>query len=159
MSSLVPTGTDGPSLEGESRANTIAELVSTLENSTLFTKNPEYKTKPAVVAHGQGSGSEIASCNYPAREYGFKNGMWMKRALELCPNLKILPYDFPAYEEASRAFYDAILATGGLVQSASIDEALDFMFKSDTLVSVIADNLVIFIIQFRVSVGGWRFGW
>ncbi|KAJ4992968.1 impB/mucB/samB family protein [Stagonosporopsis vannaccii] len=87
-------------------------------------KNPEYKNKPAVVAHGQGSGSEIASCNYPARNYGVKNGMWMKRAMELCPDLKILPYDFPAYEEASRAFYDAILATGGLVQSVSIDEAL-----------------------------------
>lgn len=87
-------------------------------------KHPEYKDKPAVVAHGQGSGSEIASCNYPAREFGVKNGMWMKRALELCPDLKILPYDFPAYEEASRAFYDAILATGGLVQSVSVDEAL-----------------------------------
>lgn len=87
-------------------------------------KNPEFKTKPAVVAHGQGSGSEIASCNYPARKYGVKNGMWMKRALELCPDLKILPYDFPAYEEASRAFYDVILSTGGLVQSVSIDEAL-----------------------------------
>jgi DNA repair protein REV1 len=87
-------------------------------------KHPEYKDKPAVVAHGQGSGSEIASCNYPARTFGVKNGMWMKRAQELCPDLKILPYDFPAYEEASRAFYDAILATGGLVQSVSIDEAL-----------------------------------
>ncbi|KAF2625664.1 DNA repair protein [Macroventuria anomochaeta] len=87
-------------------------------------KKPEFKNKPAVVAHGQGSGSEIASCNYPARKYGVKNGMWMKRAMELCPDLKILPYDFPAYEEASRAFYDAILATGGLVQSVSIDEAL-----------------------------------
>jgi DNA repair protein REV1 len=87
-------------------------------------KHPQYKDKPAVVAHGQGSGSEIASCNYPARKFGIKNGMWMKRAQELCPDLKILPYDFPAYEEASRAFYDAILATGGLVQSVSIDEAL-----------------------------------
>jgi DNA repair protein REV1 len=87
-------------------------------------KHPEYKDKPAVVAHGQGSGSEIASCNYPARTYGIKNGMWMKRAQELCPDLKILPYDFPAYEATSRAFYDVILATGGLVQSVSIDEAL-----------------------------------
>jgi DNA repair protein REV1 len=87
-------------------------------------KNPQYKDKPAVVAHGQGSGSEIASCNYPARKFGVKNGMWMKRAQELCPDIKILPYDFPAYEEASRAFYDAILATGGVVQSVSIDEAL-----------------------------------
>jgi DNA repair protein REV1 len=87
-------------------------------------KHPQYKDKPAVVAHGNGSGSEIASCNYPARKFGIKNGMWMKRAQELCPELKILPYDFPAYEETSRAFYDAILATGGLVQSVSIDEAL-----------------------------------
>ncbi|KAJ9648967.1 deoxycytidyl transferase [Coniosporium tulheliwenetii] len=69
-------------------------------------------------------GSEIASCNYPARAFGVKNGMWMKRALEMCPELKILPYDFPAYEEASRAFYDAILALGGVVQSVSVDEAL-----------------------------------
>lgn len=85
---------------------------------------PQYKDKPAVVAHGPGVGSEIASCNYPAREFGVINGMWMKRALELCPDLKVLPYDFPAYEAASRKFYDAILATNGVVQSVSIDEAL-----------------------------------
>lgn len=85
---------------------------------------PEYVDKPAVVAHGSGTGSEIASCNYPAREFGVKNGMWMKRALELCSNLKVLPYDFPAYEEASRGFYEAILDVGGIVQSVSVDEAL-----------------------------------
>ena len=87
-------------------------------------KHPQYKDVPAVVAHGQGSGSEIASCNYPARKFGISNGMWMRRALELCPDVKILPYDFPAYEEASRAFYEAIIATSGLVQSVSVDEAL-----------------------------------
>ncbi|KAI9688788.1 MAG: deoxycytidyl transferase [Bathelium mastoideum] len=87
-------------------------------------KCPHLSDKPAVVAHGGGSGSEIASCNYPARKFGVKNGMWMKRAQDLCPDLKVLPYDFPAYEEASKIFYDAIIATGGLVQSVSIDEAL-----------------------------------
>ncbi|KAI7342755.1 DNA repair protein [Hortaea werneckii] len=87
-------------------------------------KNPQHRDKPCVVAHGQGSGSEIASCNYKAREYGVSNGMWMRRALDLCPELKILPYDFPGYEMASRKFYDAIMATGGVVQSVSIDEAL-----------------------------------
>ena len=73
---------------------------------------PEFVDKPAVVAHSPGSGSEIASCNYPARAFGVKNGMWMKRALELCPDLKVLPYDFPAYEEASQQFYDSILDVG-----------------------------------------------
>lgn len=85
---------------------------------------PEYLDKPAVVAHGSGTGSEIASCNYPARVFGVKNGMWMKKALELCPDIKVLPYDFPAYEEASRSFYKAILDVGGIVQSVSVDEAL-----------------------------------
>ncbi|CAI4216591.1 unnamed protein product [Parascedosporium putredinis] len=87
-------------------------------------KHPEYAEKPVVVAHGSGTGSEIASCNYPARSHGVKNGMWMKRALELCPTLKVLPYDFPAYEDASQQFYEAILDVGGVVQSVSIDEAL-----------------------------------
>ncbi|KAI0974544.1 impB/mucB/samB family protein [Xylaria arbuscula] len=85
---------------------------------------PEFVDKPAVVAHGTGDGSEIASCNYPARTFGVKNGMWMKRAKDLCPEIKVLPYDFPAYEDASRSFYECILEVGGVVQSVSIDEAL-----------------------------------
>ena len=85
---------------------------------------PDHVDKPAVVAHGNGTGSEIASCNYPARKFGVKNGMWMKKALELCSDLKVVPYDFPGYENASRLFYDSILQVGGVVQSVSVDEAL-----------------------------------
>ncbi|KAL4797640.1 hypothetical protein BDV19DRAFT_358432 [Aspergillus venezuelensis] len=90
--------------------------------STL--KHPELEGKPVAIAHGTGTGSEIASCNYTARASGVKNGMWMRGALQACPDLQVLPYDFPAYEEASRKFYRAILAIDGLVQSVSIDEAL-----------------------------------
>lgn len=86
--------------------------------------HPEYVDKPACVAHGPGPNSEIASCNYPARKFGIKNGMWMKKAHDICDDLKVLPYDFPAYEAASRMFYEAIMATGGIVQSVSVDEAL-----------------------------------
>lgn len=87
-------------------------------------KFPQYVDLPVAIAHGGGSGSEIASCNYPARKFGVKNGMWMKSAQKMCPNLKVLPYDFKAYEEASRNFYEAIMNTGGIVQSVSVDEAL-----------------------------------
>ncbi|KAL8909503.1 MAG: hypothetical protein Q9207_000183 [Kuettlingeria erythrocarpa] len=87
-------------------------------------KHPQLVDKPVVIAHGGGSGSEIASCNYPARKFGIKNGMWMKHAQKLCPELKVLPYDFKEYESASRSFYQAIMDTGGIVQSVSIDEAL-----------------------------------
>jgi len=87
-------------------------------------KYPQYIDKPVVIAHGGGSGSEIASCNYPARKFGVKNGMWMKHAQKMCPELKVLPYDFKAYEDASRGFYDAVMDTRGVVQSVSVDEAL-----------------------------------
>ncbi|KKZ64854.1 DNA repair protein REV1 [[Emmonsia] crescens] len=87
-------------------------------------KHPELADQPVAIAHGTGPGSEIASCNYPARSFGIKNGMWMKGALQMCPSLKVLPYDFAAYEEASRKFYDVILSIDGIVQSVSIDEAL-----------------------------------
>ena len=87
-------------------------------------KNPHLIDKVVVIAHGSGPGSEIASCNYPARKYGIKNGMWMKTALGLCADIKVLPYDFKLYEEASRQFYDSILSIEGIVQSISIDEAL-----------------------------------
>ena len=87
-------------------------------------KHPQYVDRPVVVAHGNGAGAEIASCNYPARKFGIKNGMWMKHAQKMCPHLKVLPYDFKAYEEASRSFYTAIIDTGGVVQSVSVDEAL-----------------------------------
>lgn len=91
---------------------------------SIHKHHPELIDKPVAIAHGTGSGSEIASCNYPARAFGIKNGMWMKGALDQCPELKVLPYDFPAYEEASRQFYDCILSVDGVVQSVSIDEAL-----------------------------------
>ena len=87
-------------------------------------KHPEYADKPVVVAHGAGPGAEIASCNYPARKFGVKNGTWMKHAQRICPDVKVLPYDFKAYEEASRHFYEAVIDTRGIVQSVSIDEAL-----------------------------------
>lgn len=87
-------------------------------------KHPELIGKPVAVAHGTGTGSEIASCNYEARAKGIKNGMWMKGAQQTCPDLNVVPYDFPAYEDASRQFYSAILALDGIVQSVSIDEAL-----------------------------------
>ncbi|KAF6240141.1 hypothetical protein HO173_001751 [Letharia columbiana] len=85
---------------------------------------PQYVDRPVVIAHGGGSGSEIASCNYPARRFGVKNGMWMKHAQKMCPDLKVLPYNFPAYEDASRNFYAAVMDTDGVVQSVSVDEAL-----------------------------------
>lgn len=54
------------------------------------------------------STSEVASCNYIARQYGLHNGMFMGRALQLCPHLKVVPYEFDKYKEVSKLFYDTL---------------------------------------------------
>lgn len=49
----------------------------------------------------------------------------MEEARKLCPGIVCLPYEFPKYEEASKAFYGEILALGAeRVQAVSVDEAL-----------------------------------
>lgn len=52
--------------------------------------------------------SEIASCSYEAREMGLKNGMFVGKALQLCPDLKTIPYDFDQYKEVAFTLYDTI---------------------------------------------------
>lgn len=82
--------------------------------SVVLRNYPEYKNKPVAISHfGKNAGdhhedqpkknssSECATCNYEARKFGIKKGMFLGRAKELCPNLIVLPYDFAGYEEVS----------------------------------------------------------
>ncbi|KAK9319274.1 hypothetical protein V1517DRAFT_282147 [Lipomyces orientalis] len=86
---------------------------------------PQYADKPVSVGHGGNQNSEVASCNYVAREFGVRNGMWMRRAKELCPELITLPYEFDAYEEASGHMYNVLTSIGAdKIEAVSIDEAL-----------------------------------
>ncbi|PWW73755.1 hypothetical protein C7212DRAFT_214769 [Tuber magnatum] len=89
---------------------------------------PDLKDVPVAITHANSvnsTSSDIASCNYAARAFGLKNGMWMKQAKELCPKLVCLSYDFEKYEEASKAFYEVIISMNGeRVQAVSVDEVL-----------------------------------
>ncbi|KAF8543844.1 hypothetical protein BDD12DRAFT_819082 [Trichophaea hybrida] len=89
---------------------------------------PDLKDKPVAICHGRtenSTTSEIASCNYAARKFGVKNGMWMASAKKLCPDIITLGYDFDKYEEASEAFYDVLVSIDGeRLQAVSVDEVL-----------------------------------
>lgn len=51
--------------------------------------------------------------------------MWMSRAKALCPELTVLGYEFPKYEEASRAFYEVVKGVGAeRIHAGSVDEVL-----------------------------------
>ena len=79
---------------------------------------------PCCVTHGGGS-ADVSSCNYIARDYGVKNGMWMSQAKKLCPNIIALPYQFDEYEIRSKMFYDTLLSMDiDSILPVSVDEAL-----------------------------------
>ena len=90
-------------------------------------RDPKLKTQPVAVAHSAGtsgkSTSEIASCNYAARDFGIKNGMSIGRARTLCKDLIVVPYEFEKYDQASHILYDIMIEAADNVQAVSCDEA------------------------------------
>ena len=83
------------------------------------------RDQPIAVAHGHSSGSsEVSSCNYPARAFDIRAGMYLSTALAKCPHLKILHYDFERYDEVCSIFYRVLYSSGAsVVEPVSVDEA------------------------------------
>eukprot|EP00536_Pseudo-nitzschia_multiseries_P007977 jgi/Psemu1/66308/estExt_Genemark1.C_1930046 len=91
--------------------------------------------------------SECATCNYEARKYGIKKGMFLGRAKELCPELIVLDYDFQGYEEVSQQVLEILdrVASSehhyGVVEMVSCDEAyMQLNFDSNHGVDSVYDN-------------------
>ncbi|KAJ3415917.1 deoxycytidyl transferase [Chytridiales sp. JEL 0842] len=89
---------------------------------------PHLKDKPVAICHSSGQGvrsstSEIASCNYIAREFGVKNGMLLGSAQKLCKDLVVCDYEFEKYYSCSTLLYDVLLKFGDVVMAVSCDEA------------------------------------
>ena len=96
-------------------------------------KHPErelLKGQPIAVSHAKNdnwnvtdSSADISSCNYEARAFGVRSEMYIKQALKICPNLKIIPYDFEGYNFASQLFYEILAEWADELQAVSCDEA------------------------------------
>ncbi|CCH46613.1 DNA repair protein [Wickerhamomyces ciferrii] len=88
----------------------------------------DFDNTPVCVSHGgqkANSSADIASCNYVCRKFGVKNGMWVRSAKKLCPNLICLDYDFPTYEKISKQFYNILVDfKPDCIFPVSVDEAL-----------------------------------
>eukprot|EP00181_Compsopogon_caeruleus_P005189 CAMPEP_0184690822 /NCGR_PEP_ID=MMETSP0312-20130426/31450_1 /TAXON_ID=31354 /ORGANISM="Compsopogon coeruleus, Strain SAG 36.94" /LENGTH=865 /DNA_ID=CAMNT_0027148381 /DNA_START=58 /DNA_END=2652 /DNA_ORIENTATION=+ len=114
--------------------------------SVAVAKNPSLSGKPIAVCHGTSSApnaarsrSEISSANYIAREAGIKAGMLLGTAIERCPSLVTVQYDFSAYEALGKAMFHIFFEITPLVEAVSVDEAfLDVtgIVPSDDMVKV-----------------------
>lgn len=132
---------------------------------------PQYKDKPVVISHhgrkrdnGGGEGmsfqakvsknstSECATCNYKAREFGIKKGMFLGRAKELCPELVILNYDFEGYQEVSAQVSEILHQIAGenhgSVQEVSCDESyVEMLQESNEQAAETAETIRALIVE------------
>lgn len=132
--------------------------------AVVLRKYPEYRSQPVAIGHGwktdshgrpipvgdgnplandggrnsQGgkkSYSELSTCNYNARKYGVRKGMFLHQARQLCPNLIVLPYDYDGFEEVSSLVSDVLHQHAekfdGVVEQISCDEAYIEMYLSE----------------------------
>ncbi|MCI7551076.1 MAG: DNA polymerase IV [Actinomycetaceae bacterium] len=82
---------------------------------------PELRGR-AVAVGGQRRGV-ISAASYEAREYGVNSAMPVARALQLCPELIILPVDSAKYRAASSEVMRILRRFTPVVEQLSIDEA------------------------------------
>lgn len=90
---------------------------------------PDLRGKAFAVGGRPESRGVVSSCSYAARAFGVRSAMPMSRALRLCPELMVIPGNYPAYSQASHQVMDILRRSTALLEQISIDEA--FMDLSD----------------------------
>lgn len=85
--------------------------------------DPALRGRPIAVGGRAETRGVIATCNYEARAFGVHSAMSTARALQLCPQLILLPPDFERYREASRRILAIYRDYTPLVEPLSLDEA------------------------------------
>ncbi|MCM1077918.1 MAG: DNA polymerase IV [Bacteroidales bacterium] len=84
--------------------------------------NPELKGKPCAVG-GLSDRGVLSTASYEARLFGVHSAMSTKRALELCPDLIVVPGDHDKYKRISIQIHDIFHAYTDLIEPISLDEA------------------------------------
>lgn len=67
-------------------------------------ENAHLRSQPVGIAAGKFN-SDISSCNYVARSFGIRAGMYVNAAKECCPELVTLGYDLEACERVAKTLY------------------------------------------------------
>ena len=84
--------------------------------------DPALRGVPLAVAWG-GRRSVVLTASYEARPFGVRSAMPLYRALERCPDLRVVEPRFDAYREVSAQIRAVFHAFTPLVEPLSLDEA------------------------------------
>ncbi|KPI88836.1 putative DNA polymerase kappa [Leptomonas seymouri] len=83
-------------------------------------RNPHYVSLPL----GIGSVGMLSTTNYVARQYGVRAGMPGFIGLRLCPQLVIVPTDYPAYRVESQKFKAVVRTYDSSAHGLGMDEIM-----------------------------------
>jgi len=90
--------------------------------SVELLRRPELRGLPVIVS-GSGPRAVVTTASYEARRFGIGSAMPTARARRLCPEAILVPPDFTAYREASRAVMARVRAQVERVEVVGLDEA------------------------------------
>ncbi|MGH2897269.1 MAG: DNA polymerase IV [Solirubrobacteraceae bacterium] len=90
--------------------------------SVELLRRPELRGLPVIVS-GSGPRAVVTTASYEARRFGIGSAMPTSRALRLCPDAVLVPPDFDAYRDASRAVMALVRDAAERVEVVGLDEA------------------------------------
>ena len=90
--------------------------------SVELQRRPELRGLPVIVA-GSGPRAVVTTASYEARRFGIGSAMPASRARRLCPDATVIPPDFTAYRDVSRAVMAILRAHAERVEIVGLDEA------------------------------------
>ncbi len=85
--------------------------------------NPELRGRPIAVGGKSSQRGVLSTCNYQAREFGIRSAMSTAKAMQLCPELVVVPGRMNAYKEASVNIHQIFSRYTSLIEPLSLDEA------------------------------------
>ncbi len=87
-------------------------------------RNPDLRGKPVAVCGNQEERHGIVlTASYPAKRRGVKTGMAIWQARQACPELVVVPPDYPEYMRISGMLREIFGSYTNLVEPFGLDEA------------------------------------
>jgi DNA polymerase-4 len=83
----------------------------------------ELRGRPIAVGGDPAGRGVVCAASYEARAFGVRSAMAMARAVRLCPELIVVPPDFPRYRAVSAQVFAIFRRATPLVEPLSLDEA------------------------------------
>ncbi|MGF1839954.1 DNA polymerase IV [Vibrio atlanticus] len=85
--------------------------------------NPAYRNRPLAVGGHEKQRGVLSTCNYEARKFGIRSAMPTGKALQLCPNLLVVPGRVSVYVEISKKIREIFSRYTSIIEPLSLDEA------------------------------------